>query len=400
MTISAEALVDRIEKGVSLESLDAGIRIGATLASAAGFGSKVFPPTYKVEAKETPYLFEDRFNEHGEAKRTVLLDALQSQANRVEEALADAVSEGRLQLPVLRLTGNVEGVSIEITNLSAPHRGPDAYFRDSQLADGTPFDKTEVGIALRNADAKNATAYFRYVPTDPLLGFWDSQRGGRGTKMARCYTSEIFGWDPAAGQRAAGRVDPNNIEKIEIAHPKKKPGEFVILADGEKLPTGFETSKPSKAGHGNIPPSVSLNGGVSISSAERLGFLSFAALHKLRFPSEDGSQSFERNVAARTVLACLALAGDRLAFRRPTVLLRSGCELVVVSETLAWLGAAGATDEFELDTAAALVALQIARDRAAVLGLSWETKNFDVEPQPRLRDLLAATFTRYVGEDD
>ena len=250
---------------------------------------------------------------------------------------------------------------------------------------------------MKKSDVPILHSYFLF----PLLGFWDSWRTGRGAKVPRCYTSEIFGWDPHDGARAAGRTDPNNIMTVGVRYQESNKGNFQVQENSTgKAPAGFKDDKPSNIGHGNIPPVPGTKGGVSISSAERLGFLSFAALHKLRFPSDDGSQSFERNVAARTVLACLALVGDRLAFRRPTVLLRSGCELVVMGETLAWLGAAGATDEFELDTAAALVALQIARDRAAVLGLSWETKNFDVEPQPRLRDLLAATFTRYVGEDD
>jgi CRISPR-associated protein Csb1 len=398
MTISPDDLVNRIEKAVALESSDAGIRIGATLRPAAGNGAKVFPPTYKVDGSETPYLFEERFASSGAAANTVLLDALQSQANRVEEALSDAIEEGRLQLPTLRLAGVVEGVSIEITNLSAPHRGPDAYFRDAQLADGTMFDKTEVGVALRTADTKNATPYFQYVPSDLLYGFWDSQRGGRGTKLPRCYTSEIFGWNPYEGKRAAGRVDPNNIEKVAIAHPKKKPGEFIVPLPDEKPPKDFDSHKPSDVGHGNIPPSFDGKAGVSISGAERLGFLSFAGLHKLRFPNADGTVTFERNVAARTVLACLGLVGDRLAFRRPTLLLRSGCELVVVTEELSWLGAGGSTDPFELDTTTALGALQIALSRAEKHGLKWDSKPFELEPQKRLRDLLAATFTRYTDD--
>jgi CRISPR-associated protein Csb1 len=395
--MTPEQLVDRITGGVSLQSSDAGIRIGATLQPAAGTAAKIYPPTY---AAESPYVTEPRFL-NAIPTKTVLLDAQQSQANRAEEALSQAIEDGILALPHLRLEGNVEGWPILVTNLTAPHRGPDAYFRDAEDENGVVFDKTAIGEALRKADAAHATAFFEYVPSDLCLGFWDSQRGGRGVKVPRSYTSEMFGWNPEIGMRAAGKVDPNNIETTAITWPKKQPGEYIVLALEEKPPKDFATGKPSAVGHGNIPPSIQKNSGVTISGAERLAYLSFASLNRLRFPVKGAASSTsERDNAARAVLACLALYADRLAFNRPTILLRSGCELVVETEHVQWLGARGETEDFSLSTLDARAALDLALERASSVGLNWNAEPVRLRPQQRLKDLLAATFTKYAEIDE
>lgn len=395
--MSPEELVDRLTAGVALRSDDAGIRVSATLQPAGGPASKVFPPTY---AKEKPYVEELRFRD-GVPLKTVLLDAQQSQANRAEEALSRAIEDGDLALPHLLLTGVVEGWPIRISNLTAPHRGPDAYFRDSEDADGTEFDKTAVGEALRRSSAANATAFFAHVPTDLLFGFWDSHRGGRGVKLARCYTSEIIGWNPEIGARAAGRVDPNNIEKIDLIHPDKKPGEFRVADEDEKAKTGSKKVATSKVGHGNIPPSAQANAGVSISDAERVAFLSFAGLNRLRFPVAGTlSSNGTRDNAARAALACLALYADRLAFSRPTLLLRSGCELLVARDEPQWLNRRGEATGFSLTTLEAKASLDLAVARAAAEGLVWTGEPVQLRPKKRLIDLLSATFTRYIDADD
>lgn len=392
--MQSDELLDRIERGVALRSDDAGIRINAQLQPAGGPGTKVFPPTY---AFDDVYVTEPRFrNQSDGPSATVLLDAQQSQANRAEEALSEAIDDGALTLPHLRVEGLVEGWPITITNLTAPHRGPDAYFRDSEAADGTAFDKTDVGKALRRADARNATAFFDHVPSDLLFGFWDSQRGGRGVKVPRSYTSEIIGWDWQPGVRAAGRIDPNNIEKVEIIFPDKHPEEFRVAEEAEKAKKDEKKLAPSKVGHGNIPPSKQRAGGGSIASAERLAYLSFAGLHRLRFPAAGATTSTpERDVAARTVLAALALYADRLAFRRPTLLLRSGCELVVTQDTVSWLDRTGSTTPFEIDIDTAHAALAVAVERATAVGLSWSAEPVRLRPKANLTQLLAATFTRY-----
>ncbi len=73
-------------------------RCRTRLQPAGGEGDKVFPPTYAgavyaMEMRRVPG-YEDLV-------RCVLLDSVQSQANRHEEALQDAVDQNRIQIPVV-----------------------------------------------------------------------------------------------------------------------------------------------------------------------------------------------------------------------------------------------------------------------------------------------------------
>src|SRR5690606_15813953 len=90
----------------------------------------------------------------------VLLDTVQSQANRMELALQEAIDAGELKLPLLVVdfsahdpTGDIDadrekGRLIDaigkVTSLQVPHRLADAILRDSEL-DGTPFRKSNRG---------------------------------------------------------------------------------------------------------------------------------------------------------------------------------------------------------------------------------------------------------------
>ncbi len=62
-----------------------------------GVGDKVFPPTYK----DGEYAVEKRVVEGGEVLDCVLLDSVQSQANRMELALLEASRDRRIELPWL-----------------------------------------------------------------------------------------------------------------------------------------------------------------------------------------------------------------------------------------------------------------------------------------------------------
>jgi CRISPR-associated protein Csb1 len=105
-TLDVETLRDAI-KGSA-----AAFRCRRRLQPAGGPGDKVFPPTfagavYAVEERRVPG--------HSEAVTSVLLDSVQSQANRMEQALQDALDSGRLKIPVLTVdfsqwapTGDVE----------------------------------------------------------------------------------------------------------------------------------------------------------------------------------------------------------------------------------------------------------------------------------------------------
>ena len=73
------------------------IRGRATLEPAGGPGDKVFPPTHSVDNRRanTRYAFETRRID-GREVSCVLLDSVQSQANRMEEALQALWDTGRI----------------------------------------------------------------------------------------------------------------------------------------------------------------------------------------------------------------------------------------------------------------------------------------------------------------
>ena len=176
--MGVEELYQRLAAAASLEGHDAGIRFRATYDPAAGPGAKVSPPTYPVEDRGSPYLIEDRRLPDG-GRKAVLLDSRQAQANRCEEALAGAIERGEVRIPHLVLEVETHGRRMRMTSLTAPHRSRDAYFRDAEDADGRPFDETEPGRELAACTSEDATALYRYAPTDLVYGVWDSHRGLR-----------------------------------------------------------------------------------------------------------------------------------------------------------------------------------------------------------------------------
>ncbi len=78
----------------------AAFRSRARLQPAGGEGAKVFPPTYAGAVYATE---KRRVPGRDEPVECVLLDSVQSQANRMEEALQQAVDEGRLRLPLIEV---------------------------------------------------------------------------------------------------------------------------------------------------------------------------------------------------------------------------------------------------------------------------------------------------------
>src|SRR5438046_1240666 len=81
---------------------DVAIRGRATLQPAGGEGDKVFPPTHSVDEKKpkegAKYAWEER-RVDGQVRRVVLLDSVQSQANRMEEALYALWRDRQISLP-------------------------------------------------------------------------------------------------------------------------------------------------------------------------------------------------------------------------------------------------------------------------------------------------------------
>ena len=140
------------------------------LQPAGGPGDKVFPPTYEGGQ----YALEERVID-GARLPCVLLDSVQSQANRMELALLEAHRSGRITIPVVGVDFSAVELAVvqQVTSLDAPHRLADAILRDS-VKDGVKFREHEAGKCLNTASISNATDLFGWCPTALVFGMWDS----------------------------------------------------------------------------------------------------------------------------------------------------------------------------------------------------------------------------------
>lgn len=360
----------------------AAFRSRTRLQPAGGEGDKVFPPTYAgaVYAKENRQI-------NGAKVPCVLLDSVQAQANRLEEALQRALDSGTLKsVPVLNVDFTGIGLLDEIgrvSSLEAPHRIADAILRDS-LHDGQPFRKSELGKSLDQASLQNATPLYKLCPTALIFGLWDSTgpKGGLGAKFQRALVSEIIGVNAEIGVKTSSRIDPLGMRAA--AKVIKKPDGSYELA-GDKAKDGVS---PSEVNHGNIPPDVNAVGGATLDYAEQTVVLSLPALRKLRFPV-DGKTTPERDAAARTVLAALALTATALAAESGFDL-RSRC-LLWPTDVMRWelLETPGkAPTEFTITSKDAIKLLEEAVVAAEKLGLVWQKEPVKLTPSPNLVALL------------
>ena len=359
---------------------------------AGGPGDKVFPPTYEGGK----YATEERVNPAtGEVSKCVLLDSVQSQANRMELALLETHRGGHVQLPLLvtRFDQDELPRKFSVTSLEAPHRVADALFRDS-LLNGVIFRRSDTGRILDTADIRNAAGLFGLCPTALVFGLWDSTgpRGGLGAKFQRALVSEVVGYDAIAGIKTASRIDPAQIRLAAGPLYERKPQgtddvPHWTLRASEGSGKLKKTGKPSEAVHGNITPTIS-EGGFTLSVARQTTTLSLTVLRRLRFPLNGAAESnHEIDLAARTTLAALGLAAGTLA--RTDMDLRSRCQLFAEAES-AWqlLDHPGKTPrEFELDSNAAIDLLREAIDKAKKVGLPWEGV-IELAPSAELVELI------------
>lgn len=325
---------------------DAALRGRATLQPIGDDGDKVFPPTHavnvqKLRAEDRPgakYAWEKR-RINGEERDCVLLDSVQSQANRMEEALQRLWRTEQIALPVITINFDAKYPDLNaITSLTAPHRIADALLRDSML-ENTLFRHSGLGKRFISSTLADVSGLFQTCPTALLFGLWDSTGPtGTGLRIARNLTSEITGVGAIRGKKTASRIDPAGIEKASgvlylakdadeqwtldqskaVLKEKKKssdPDEYVLYK---------KEGKPSSAIHGNVAPSLDpFAGGVTMDHANQIVVLSLSGLRRLAF----GSNSEEDDQKARAVLAALGLVAVLAAVENPGYFLRSRCQL-------------------------------------------------------------------------
>lgn len=386
-------LVDRLLAATSVDRRDAGLVFMDEYQPVGGVGRRVAPPTFPVERSDDgPYLVFERTMD-GHARSTVVIDQVQSQANRVEEALASALGDGLVRLPVFRLSADTPGGEIQLTSLDFPHRFADAYIRDS-LCEGVRFDKSEVGKRLRGVSMADARPLFEREPYSLLFGSWDSHRKGRQVKFPRLYSSEMWGLDWEEVPRKAGKYDPLNVSG-SIDDKANAEGDWKFLPPGDKKDKKEKGKKLSEIGHGHIAPNHTAGGGV-VSVVTRRAWVSLAALARIRF----GDVSADAAHCARATLLALALVGDRLAFGGPSVWLRSGCDLTKVAGQVGFEGAGGVIEDLEASVSEAIAAFNELRDRTAKAGIGMADDVVELTPTPQLLDAISFAVTRAESDQE
>ncbi len=375
---------------------DAAIRRVQRLQPAGGQGDKIFPPTYPPSAsdrKNVPprHVFEKR-NIKGEIVWCVLIDSVQSQANRLEEILLEASkAKGGIPLPYVKVdfSGKELEPLDEITSLDAPHRVYDAILRDSFLGN-KPFMRSEQGQRLVAAKPADATALLEISPSALLFGAWHSQGqgGGLGAKFPRSIVSEIVGIDTpveeilsnqrtgeteprTSGRRTGSRIDPLGVlKKVEVFKGTQSWG-----TDKEEAGPKAKKVRPSEINHGYIAPLVEPLG-VTCAYAEHRVVITLAGLRKLHFGGGN------RDIIGRTLIAALGLFAMFEQDSRGYAL-RSRCDLVCEDYApLELVHADGSTEAIELDAAKARVLYETAYENAVSAGFNFES--LTLTPQPKL----------------
>ena len=383
----------------------AAFRCVTELRPAGGAGDKVFPPTYSGGE----YATELR-HVNGEEVDCVLLDSVQSQANRMEMALLSEWEDGRATLPVITVDSTGAGLDkpFRVTSLEAPHRIADALLRDSEL-DGVMFRQSETGKKMDNLSLRNATSLFELCPTALVFGAWNSigpRGGGAGIKdfkFQRSVVSEIIGHHATKGIKNGTRIDPAQISGNTDIYQTQ---ESWTLELSEAV--GKKTLRPSELGHGYIPlrREEREKGGFTISKAVQTTVLSLPALRRLRFPLDGATPDAQTDLAARTALAALALFAAALV-REQGADLRSRC-LLFPTAPAEWelLDRPGEEPrKFDLPAKQARSVYQQAVDEAKDAGLPWMEQELILKPSRQLLDLvrqsqlLAAEVTADGGEE-
>jgi CRISPR-associated protein Csb1 len=333
---------------------------------------------------------------------------VQSQANRLEECLLAAISDG-IPIPYVEVdfTDKLDGIS-KITSLDAPHRVYDAILRDS-LYKGIPFMESDVGQRLAKAKAADASVLLETSPTALLFGAWHStgQGGGLGAKFARCLISEVVAIGvpvegvvvnqrtgiQTSGRRTGSRIDPLGIlNRVKIYQAKADPSDWTAREDeaatkgANKEPVLYPTKKgkPGRASlinHGNVTPSVQPLG-ITCDHLEHGFVLSLAALRRLRFGGA------EKDVAGRSLLAALGLVALAEQDTRGYAL-RSRCDLVCDGAApLELVHPDGSTETIVIDRKQARTLYEAAYGAAQKAGFALSAKPLELKPQDKLVEIV------------
>lgn len=304
------------------------------LEPAAGPQASVAPAKFAKRGLDSgTYAYEKRYLD-GEKTQAVLIDSKQSQLNRGEDALRQAIDEGHptlSRLPRVEVNYERDGFRETYTDLSLPHRIFDGHIRAGSVA-GTPVTQLDTYRAIRDATPTNARALLDASPISLVFGAWDSSRASRQGRWRSILVGEVVGFcdDAEPALKGGARTDPVGM-RIELTEAAMKQlaqdqraelsaATYRKVAPDSVKGKGDKRVSASTLGLGGIPPTLEALAGVACRRIIRSHVLSFAALRQIRFGcGPDG------DAACRSLLAALALAA--LARSDAELVLRANCDL-------------------------------------------------------------------------
>jgi CRISPR-associated protein Csb1 len=365
------------------------------LRPAAGPHASVAPAKFATARSDRGvFAYETRYDE-GEARDVVLIDSKQSQLNRIEQGLRDAIRDGHevlSRLPRLAVSYTRGEDTVELSELELPHRAFDGHLRAGTV-DDVPVTQHAGYRRLRDAHPGDALALFEASPASLLFGSWDSSRAARQGRWRSVLVGEIVGFcekpsEPAL--KGGARIDPLGM-RIELTGPalkdlaERQRSELSVKLYEKvvKSATATKTGKRAKAspvGLGGIPPTLEALAGVACRRIVRSHVLSFAALRQIRF-----GKGAEGDAACRALLAALALSG--LARADAELVLRANCDLVEAAPPqVTVFGRGGATTNYAPVTVAdadAVLAQALAHAER-IAGIAWNGVTLRIEGDPAI----------------
>ncbi|HUY45227.1 MAG TPA: type I-U CRISPR-associated RAMP protein Csb1/Cas7u [Streptosporangiaceae bacterium] len=366
------------------------------LEPAAGPHASVAPAKFASPSSSNNkgvYAYERRFLD-GTVCQAVIIDSKQSQLNRGEAALQQAIADDHptlSRLPRAEVRYERDDLVEEFSDLTLPHRIFDGHIRAGTV-DGQPVTQLPAYRAVRNATPANARALLDVSPVSLVFGSWDSSRASRQGRWRSVLVGEIVGFceDDKPADRGGARVDPVGMQ-IQLGEAELK-----ALADSQRAELSAKTydkvikeaaraknGKPVSAsmlGLGGIPPTLDALAGVACHRIVRSHVLSFATLRQIRFGA--GTRG---DAACRALLAALAL--NALARSDAELYLRANCDLrergLAVVEIDQRGGARLTLDPLSVADADALLdaALATAEEGA---GVTWNGVTLRVKGNPAI----------------
>jgi CRISPR-associated protein Csb1 len=425
--------VDRLRKETTRLGTVGGFRSVVPLKPLGGDGDKVAPPTYPGLKKDSPPRYHYEYRKVGdEVQPVVVLDSIQSLANRLEKGLEKEYKGKRLRMPMVQTRFESIGLDLHVTSM--PHRIYDSYLRDS-LDGKTQVYKTDWFKPLTDPFNLDGVmqAVLQYNPLAAGLGYWGNSSTLKHLsriRHPRLYVGEVVGvlasgggWTekekghlafealPVAangdrlltqGEKTGGRVDPLNLPSMKglIIMDPNDPASWRLKGPKDKA----SKYKLSNLMLGNIPSDLGrAPGGVSCSQIACTATLGLAGLYEIS-PFDDEA----KNVAARTLVAALVLHGHVTFMSHPSWHLRSGCSLVPqltagkngLEVPMEAVGVS-TTEQFVLTAADTLAAYEQALDEATKLGIVNPKTDIRLRVKPELEEVASKVRAGEIhGGDD